>query len=87
VDGWTPLAGTEPPVGYIDPNSPQQYPPYPIDDDLLILPRNIQGSWEDWADSFEVFIYPDYFASFTNYHSLLGPLRRQYINDQIQAIP
>jgi hypothetical protein len=81
------LAGTEPPVGYIDPNSPLQDPPYPNDDDLLILPRNIQGPWEDWADSFAVYIYPDYFASLTNYNSVLGPLRRQYINDQIQAIP
>jgi len=59
--------------------------PYPGDIDLLILPRNIQGPCEDWADSFAVYFYPDYFN--LRLYRFLGPIRRQYIDDQIKQIP
>jgi RHS repeat-associated protein len=71
-------AGKEPPVGDIN-------NPYPNDDDQLTLPRSIQGPWEDWADSFAVYVYKDYFSS--KGYQLLGPIRWQYIYDQIQSIP
>jgi RHS repeat-associated protein len=74
------LSGKELPVG--DPQNP-----YPNDDEHLLLPRNYQGAWEDWADSFAVYVFPDYFASVKGWNSTLGPIRRQYIYDQIQNIP
>jgi RHS repeat-associated protein len=74
------LSGKELPVG--DPPNP-----YPNDDEHLLLPRNYQGPWEDWADSFAVYVFPDYFASVKGWNSTLGPIRRHYIYDQIQNIP
>jgi RHS repeat-associated protein len=71
-------AGMEVPVG-----NPRL--PYPNNDAELILPRDIQGPWEDWADSFAVYVYPDYYRS-RNYNPL-GPIRRQYIDNQIKSIP
>jgi hypothetical protein len=71
--------GKEKPVG--DP-----YNPYPNDDKSYPLPREIEGPWEDWADSFAVYVYPNYYASKTGYN-LLGPIRRQFISDQINALP
>ncbi len=76
------LAGqVEDPVGNPNKNSI----PYPNDDKNLVLSRDIQGPWEDWADSFEVYVYPDYFK-FLKW-KLLGPIRRKYIDDAIKAIP
>jgi hypothetical protein len=72
------LSGKELPVG--DPQNP-----YPNDDKNLILPRNIQGPWEDWTDSFAVYVYPDYLN--LRHYRLLGPIRRQYIDDQVKQIP
>ena len=41
--------------------------------------------WEDWADSFASYIYPDYFPSELGLTGL-GPIRKAYIKEQISKI-
>jgi len=55
--------------------------PYPNDYNHLPLPQNIEGPWEDWADSFAVYVNDAYYKS--QGYNVLGPIRRQYIYDQI----
>lgn len=42
--------------------------------------------WEDWAESFATFIYPQYHGAY-DYNEPLWPLRRQYIMQKINEIP
>ncbi len=39
---------------------------------------------EDWAEAFANYIYPNYYKNFKGY-KLIGPIRRQYVQDQIQS--
>jgi len=40
---------------------------------------------EDWAESFATYVDPNYYGGFSNYIPL-GPIRKQYVQDQIQTI-
>lgn len=73
-------AGKETWVG--DKSNPYQndYANYP-------LPQNIEGPWEDWAESFAVYVSDAYYKSLSNSHYILGPIRRGYIYGQIHSIP
>jgi len=43
------------------------------------------NAWEDWAESFATYMYPQYYGKYSwNYE--LGPIRRKYVIRQIQAI-
>jgi hypothetical protein len=41
---------------------------------------------EDWAEAFMAYIYPSYYNPAAGYNDL-GPLRRQYVEEQIRSIP
>jgi RHS repeat-associated protein len=43
------------------------------------------SAWEDWAEAFATYVYPAYYQSLG--FPLLRPLRTQYVEDQIKAIP
>jgi RHS repeat-associated protein len=44
-----------------------------------------RDSWEDWADTFATYMYPQYYGKF-NWNNGLSPIRRKYVIRQIQAI-
>ena len=72
-------AGKEDPVGSIDNPYPNDYKSYP-------RPLNVEGPWEDWADSFAVYVNDAYYKTLPSYR-ILGPIRREYIHDQIFKVP
>ena len=45
--------------------------------------------WEDWPEAFATYVYPDYYDKYVTSHKykLLGTLRRQYVEERINAIP
>jgi RHS repeat-associated protein len=49
------------------------------------------SAWEDWAEAFANYVDPTYYQGMRNASNqtfnLLGPLRRQYVEEQIRAIP
>ncbi len=58
--------------------------PPPGDPDLY---KNYAGTnaAEDWAESFATYIYPSYYGGSSIFIGL-GPIRRRYVQDQIQSI-
>jgi hypothetical protein len=74
-------AGTELFVGNLDtPYANGQLPGSP-----LPFGVNKEGPWEDWAESFAEYVSDAYYKQFNSptFNSVLGPIRRQYIYDQI----
>lgn len=41
------------------------------------------SSWEDWAESFATYVYPDYYGNPNPPARLLGPRREQFVKGQI----
>ena len=51
-----------------------------------IKPYAGTNALEDWAEAFANYIYPKYYGDNPSYNQL-GPIRRKYVHDQINAIP
>ncbi len=68
------------PMCWFDIDAGKEDPPGNPDD--LYAGKSI---FEDWAESFATYIYPKYYEQ--KGFRLLGPLRKQYVVDQINALP
>jgi RHS repeat-associated protein len=73
--------GGRTPVCWFDIDAGKEDPPgNPID------PYAGKSMFEDWAESFATYIYPKYYGQIEDFLPL-GPLRKQYVIDQINSLP
>jgi RHS repeat-associated protein len=75
--------GGRTPVCWFDIDAGKEKPPGHPDDPYA---GTSSSRFEDWAESFATYIYPKYYQQFPRYLDL-GPLRKQYVMEQINALP